>query len=123
MVAFLYAVYTPFGEEVVDMHKNPIRNPQNKQVLGMGAWNDPDILDQLRSATTHVLVNAHGHAITYWNACQNCSDEVSKKNFSGCRFHSPPRLVCQVVDTLSTVNMWCVYVKNDNTGYMHGCIA
>ena len=93
MVAFLYAVYTPFGEVVVDMHGRPLTNPEKKKILGMGAWNDPDILDQLRSATTHVLVNAHGHGITYWNSCQDCSREASKANFSGCKFHSPARLV------------------------------
>ena len=31
--------------------------------------------------------------------------------------------MCHVFDTLLTVNVWCIYVKNDDTGYMHGCIA
>ena len=93
MVAFLYAVYTPFGEVVHNMHSRPLKNPQNEEILGMGVWNDPDILDQLRSATTHVLVNGHGHGQTYWNMCKDCCVAASQNIFSGCKYHSPCRLV------------------------------
>ena len=112
MIAFIYSVYSAKGEPVFDMHEKPVMNARGEsQILGLGSWNDPDILDGLRTAVVHVLKNAHGFGDSYWDKCDACVTAVKNRNFLGCDYHSPPR-------TIRTGNVMCATAVEDTIAYI-----
>ena len=121
MVSFLHSMCTPIDEPATDMHGNDLVNPRNKQIKGVGCWKDPDIVEGLKTAATHALINAHGHCEAFWEACQNCKNAAANHNFSGCQHHSPARLVrIGNVMTSVSVNDTVCHVRNNSNHVVRG---
>ena len=88
VVGFIFAVYVPVGEPVVDMNDNPLFNAKDEQLKGLGAWKDPEVLDNYRTAMVHVHGNCHGFDNRYWEACPHCVNNKNNGVFAPCNYHT-----------------------------------